>query len=481
LLCAPALHAQSRATQARINKAIDRGTEYLRTLFRDEGVDYPQPRYTTGMTALAAWTLLEAGISADDPLIEKASQVLRRDLVNSTTTYNLATAILFLDRLDCAADEPLIAGMAVRLLAGQNARGGWTYVSSLANPADEARLQNYLAAVVRSRKQAERTKRPRIPAELPQQIRLLLTRVNNVGQDVPDGSNSQFAMLALWVARRHGLPVDGALLKAAQLLRKMQLADGGWPYQFIPGGLLRTTLVTMTCAGLLGIALEHGVAKKQKQDRAPLGDDAAANRGLKVVGDFLKSANPTQSFALVSPANFNYFLFSMERVAVIYDLKKIGDTDWYRWGAEKLVDSQSPSGRWAGAYGAADTCFALLFLKRANVAKDLTLDLKGIVREPAVTPKKKNERERDPFDLPKIGPKDKKPKAKPAAESEKEARDVPPCRDSRQVVEKLPQNGSQSRLGIKTEREVTPAQDLVGGRFGAARLQALRERTLVLA
>ena len=62
---------------------------------------------------------------------------------------------------------------------------------------------------------------------------------------------------------------------------------------------------------------------------------------------------------------------------MLYNLRKINDKDWYPWGAEMLVDQQQQDGSWAnggypGAMPTADSCFALLFLKRANLAKDLT-------------------------------------------------------------------------------------------------------------
>src|SRR5262249_35992764 len=71
-----------------------------------------------------------------------------------------------------------------------------------------------------------------------------------------------------------------------------------------------------------------------------------------------------------------YFLWSVERVGVLYNLATIGNKDWYRWGAEILVANQQPAGHWDkggyhGAYPTLDTCLALLFLKRANLATDL--------------------------------------------------------------------------------------------------------------
>ena len=67
------------------------------------------------------------------------------------------------------------------------------------------------------------------------------------------------------------------------------------------------------------------------------------------------------------------FLWCLERVAVIYDLKTIGDKDWYAWGSQVILENQRPDGSWIDAHGdVCDTCFALLFLTRANLAKDLT-------------------------------------------------------------------------------------------------------------
>jgi hypothetical protein len=61
-------------------------------------------------------------------------------------------------------------------------------------------------------------------------------------------------------------------------------------------------------------------------------------------------------------------------MAVLFDLPRLGGKDWYKWGAEILLKNQLPDGSWRGAYaqGGPDTCFALLFLKRANLAADLT-------------------------------------------------------------------------------------------------------------
>ena len=72
-----------------------------------------------------------------------------------------------------------------------------------------------------------------------------------------------------------------------------------------------------------------------------------------------------------------YFLWSLERVGVLYGLRAIEGKDWYAWGANLLQAHQSKEGNWQngryhGSSPTLDTCFALLFLERANLVHDLT-------------------------------------------------------------------------------------------------------------
>jgi hypothetical protein len=82
-------------------------------------------------------------------------------------------------------------------------------------------------------------------------------------------------------------------------------------------------------------------------------------------------------------SNDLYFLWSLERVAVVFDLDTIGDRDWYALGSASILAIQQPNGSWKNSEGGnvagddVNTSFALLFLCRANIAKDLTSKLTG--------------------------------------------------------------------------------------------------------
>jgi hypothetical protein len=63
-----------------------------------------------------------------------------------------------------------------------------------------------------------------------------------------------------------------------------------------------------------------------------------------------------------------YYLYGLERAGVLTDEEFLGDHDWYREGAEYLVRGQSEKGHWLSRRPVlTDTCFALLFLRRATI------------------------------------------------------------------------------------------------------------------
>jgi len=163
-----------------------------------------------------------------------------------------------------------------------------------------------------------------------------------------------------------------------------QKPDGGWGYM-----IAQESKPAMTCVGLLGLAMGHGAsedamlaaAKKNNPGAAVVSkEDPAIQRGLRALGAHIGKPHP----AGATPPMANlYFLWSVERVAMLYNLPTIGNKDWYGWGVSILLPNQKPNGSWHSvpypgyqqANHTIDTCFALLFLKRSNLVQDLTENL----------------------------------------------------------------------------------------------------------
>ncbi len=421
LLVALTMHASARASDEEIiDQAVKRGIAHLRTLQGPDG-SWTHPGHSMGPTALAGLAMLECGVHRDDPAVRRALDYVRdgatgnESIPGASQTYDISLAILFLDRFGSARDIPLIESLTVRLMGGQNSQGGWGYTCPTINADEIQRLrQSIVDTPDKPRTSQKKPSVEDLPREIQRQIKQIEI-VQPAGSPAGggDNSNTQFATLGLWVGRRHGLPVETALARIEQRYRGSQNLDGGWGYQVDRGNASRDT---MTCAGLLGLATAYGYAiekendkaekdpKKPKKQPTDLTKDVNVRAGLLALGTVigmpinggigrpanpgnLLNLNPPPAGVFPAPVNLrvNYYLmWSIERVAMAFELQKISQKDWYRWGVQLILSQQQADGSWSNQYGGggADTCFALFFLRRSNLAQDLTANLHGRVRDP---------------------------------------------------------------------------------------------------
>jgi hypothetical protein len=439
LVVVVALAPRARAAdQDTIDRAVERAAGHIKSEQQADG-SWKHSANSLGATALCGLALLEADVKdirPDDPVIQKAAKFVRERCISCTETYSLSTSIMFLDLLGDPADSQLIESMALRLMAGQDpATGGWSYNCPGLSAAEEARLKTQLQQPRLVTKELPKGSRDRRdPRDLPPEIQQQLQQVGGVqgqaGIGVSgDNSNTQFATLALWIARRQGMPVAVALKRLDGRFRATQNGDGGWGYQppgpgapGLAGGPLlgEGSTPTMTCAGLIGLAVSHGTAVEStlragglpgtnpapRRPSIDLNNDPTIRRGINALGNLLsvpfegpgkgqpnagQAAPNGAALGLGAPGQMGqnmagkrfYFLFSLERVGVAYGLETFGGRPWYDYGCEQLLHSQSPDGAWSGEYGEAcsDTCFGILFLRRANLAQDLSSLLRGAVTD----------------------------------------------------------------------------------------------------
>ncbi len=399
LAAAPARAAHkplSPEEQAKVDRAIDRAVAFLKKAQRKDGTWPPYGGFSAnpiGVTLVPALALLESGIPTSDPAVQKAASLLRGKVAKLHQTYELALSVLFFDRLGDPKDEKLIRSLALRLVAGQCRTGGWCYRCPTLSGDNEKTLADLL-----SRLQAEGAAEK---VEVPKQFKVLtLAQLpsQRTWTDPPwegaadtrlftaatDNSNTQFALLALWAARRRGVPVDATLRLAAERFERSQNQDGTWNYRFQLGGgpPQRGEHVTraMTTVGVLALAIGQGL-KAPPASQAP---HPQLSLGLAAIAR--EVGQPTGQWQRRVPMTDVYYLWSLERTGVLFGLAEIGDRDWYRWGAEVLLTNQTERGYWDkwtfrprdaySTYGPTmNTSFALLFLKRVNLTKDLTAKL----------------------------------------------------------------------------------------------------------
>ena len=415
-----------------VKTAIDKGVAYLRKSQNPGGSWGPGSGagagggWAVGYTCLAGITLIECGVPATAPELKKAATVVRSYYSQLDSTYEVALGILFLDRMKDKQDKKAIEFLAARLIAAQTSTGGWGYRTprtgapeaeqmlvtlrklnpppppTVASPWERPNRVGLCIKmneevrtklVIEPPKLDEEKKKAQLSSLVPTNLRrypvfvtddiLALPMPTDKGSD-PDGastdnSNVHFAILGLWAARRSQVPVERSFNLLTKRFQQSQASDGSWAYRFYKGGVNGQGRGAMTGVALLGLAIGHALGLdrdpndpggKLQTERLVDGFVFLSSKVGNAVGNLENRPTPKDVGGL-------YFLWAMERVAVLYDLPSLGNKDWYRWGAEILLAHQEADGQWEnggfhGDHPVISTSMALMFLKRANLTNDLS-------------------------------------------------------------------------------------------------------------
>jgi hypothetical protein len=328
-----------------VRKAIDEGVRYLKdSQNRNNGTWPDYPNHEGGMTALCTLALLNAGVDPKEEHLAKSLHYLNN--LRNKTTYVVSLQTMALCRAKHVVDYQDTIDENVQWLvetqvqakdAPAERRGGWGYPTA--------------------------------------------------GKLIDaDGSNSQFALLALYEAAR--VAETGQIHlnippKTWELARSYwftnQREDGGWPYK-----KAQPAYGSMTCAGIAAMAvcgdMLHEPDAKVSGDhidgcyRAPCLELEKMENGLEWLRQqFSVAGNPPVSPNDAGLWHF-YYLYGLERAGRLSARRKIGEHDWYREGAALLVEKLGTlvsRSSWKGrAYAETDenlaTSFALLFLSKGR-------------------------------------------------------------------------------------------------------------------
>ena len=438
----PATPVESGAGGSAVDRAVAKGVLYLKRQQTARGAWGEM--HAVGLASLATLALLESGVPANDSHVQKSLQFVREGVPALDKTYELALAILLLDRLKQPQDDEQIRSMVLRLTAGQTQAGGWSYTcpimplqeergllvalqrTSPVRPADLfvqgpdgqslSRLFSPAPRLVGTLQGDDSGSRPSLRTDptigdLPEsqppsaQEAIMALRESRRGlpalqtSDKPsalpdlddsDNSNTQFAALALWASRHRGVPVGRALAQVVSRFRNSQKPTGGWGYLYqsseAAAASWDTTTASMTGVGLICLAVGWGLADTGTLQ--PGGDqslrDPAILKGLDTLGGSVEFPSGRRAKAgEAEPPLDLYYLWTLERVGVLYDVRTLGGKDWWTWGAGQILGCQRRDGSWdtngyRGARPVTDTCFALLFLKRADMAYGLSGQIKQL-------------------------------------------------------------------------------------------------------
>ena len=308
------LRLPRQVSQVQIDQAIDKGLE---ALIRKQLIDGTWAAhaggYPNGQTALSVYTLIKCGVPVDHPAVLKALATLRVD--PTAKTYSVGCLLMALEATGKPEYRDWMEELVGDLLTWQDSAGGWAYP-----------------------------------------------------EGHPDLSITQYAVLGLRSAHKAGIEVPKKVwLKAFAFTmdhrgREVRGASGeyeaGFSYR-VDGGATGS----MTTAGLSNLAIIRDILGDDlpPRDRKQLA--TAIEQGSNWLGARWSTQNPGKT-------NWHrYYLYGVERAGALLPTESFGGRAWYPDGATALVESQNDNGLWtANASSAAvtDTCFALLFLKRAT-------------------------------------------------------------------------------------------------------------------
>ncbi|MCB9893796.1 MAG: hypothetical protein H6839_05085 [Planctomycetes bacterium] len=227
-----------------------------------------------------------------------------------------------------------------------------------------------------------------------------------------DFSVTQYALLGLGSAMRCGVVIPtGYIRKLVEFVRSLQAPDGpefkrvvdykpgkkkngkkgedrvtlstknvkarGWAYTYaatyIPDTGATSAYGSMTCAGITTLIAGLDIAANM-EDKARIKEfdnnaqyknwerdtQQALDWGMSWMEYWFSiTRNPNHARAW-----YYYYLYGLERICMLSDVRYLGTHDWYFEGASALITLQDDNGGWGGAV---DTAFALLFLKRGTV------------------------------------------------------------------------------------------------------------------
>jgi len=339
LLVALGAHGQAGSPlepppQDAIEAAVRRGVEYLLAQQqRDGSWAHESQRYPTGQTALSAYALIKAGLPQEHPALRRALAFLEQDLPEET--YSMGCQLMLLEATHDAAWKTRMERIVARL-ESIALEGEWGYPLTHSDP----------------------------------------TWIPREGR--PDLSNTQYAVLGLRAAHHGGIElprklwgdlvdrvlayqegprtVESAAFKSRKVIGHLEVAG----FRYVNDGSAGPS-GSMTAAGLTVLGIAREILGDKLGVRRVRAIEDASQRGLDWLAlNWSVETNPG------SGGWHKYYLYGLERVGGVLRIEEIGGHAWFAEGARLLLTTQRGDGSWDD--NEPDTCFAILFLRRATAA-----------------------------------------------------------------------------------------------------------------
>jgi len=366
------VQAHPGVDQAKVDAAIRKGVAYIKQ--SPDGMG-------TGLVLLA---FLHAGrdiVAEADPVFQSLLKTqLESDL---TQTYEVSITAMILEELDRVKYQGRLWQCAQFLVDNQCRNGMWNYGEPTPFVKDIPTGTPVKRDVATKPAARDFSDPPPGPRKV---VRTMPVTKRRDGPESGDNSNSQYAALGLRACHDAGiiLPKD-VVRKAHQWWSDHRSVEGkeegaakatgaganssSWGY----GG--EGTCGAMTAGAVGALAIYDYILDDDGGRKKSWWSDPAVRGGLEwLARNFVATHNPGQCDLGHPPKGlYAYYLYAVERAGLLVGTEAFGRHEWYPAGANELLKSQKPDGSWGGDIcgPVVDTCFAILFLRRATRPLDV--------------------------------------------------------------------------------------------------------------
>lgn len=336
---------------APVQAMITRGVSYIESNIGDKSGQNKE----LGATCICALACYKATGRSDHPVVAKAVAAVREELKNGMkhaghANYSLGIAMIFLGELDPDQYRKEIEALLKVIYERQMSYGAWSY--------------------------------PNDP--------------------LGDVSQTQYAVLGMWLAHRQGINVDQDVVeRVCNWLLRIQEPSGVFPYKGKdPGSYTRVEQDTQAsasmcasgvaslyvCGELLGFIDDprkmrmrtrlppafRAVREETEGSIAKQVDHGIWQTGVNDGNNWFSRNARVENFDEYHKGGYQqmYYMYGMERYWAFRELAEGIDAKepaWYNAGVEYLKKKQASSGSWASTNGPlVDTGFAVMFLLRSS-------------------------------------------------------------------------------------------------------------------
>ena len=389
ILATVLLAAAAQADQTRIDEAVKKGVSFLKTA-KTPGVSFAKIDDTFELVFL---TLVHAGVSETDAKYQECLKKLLEQPLDRT--YSVVLQAMILEESDRVKFQPRIAQCAQFLVDNQCANGQWSYGEPSAYVKDVPPAKDVASGASQPRSGAREFSAPG-KKEKPKVRSKIAVKKMKEGPATGDNSNSQYAALGLrachdagivlpqdvvqharkwWIESQHGADDNKGVATGGEIAAPPR----GWCYSKASVcDKKHHPYASMTAGAVGALAIYDFILDMdRKKDQALKSGLAWLNGHWSVTGN----EGPAE-FAAAPAAEYYYFLYALERAGMLLDLPAIGKHDWYQEGAKQLLDDQKADGSWVAGGGRSnstwDTCYAILFLKKATQRLDVVSEDKKV-------------------------------------------------------------------------------------------------------